>query len=49
MTQTITKKRTSSPIYLDIGDDVFDSPRSVDVLPRTHTDSSGVTGEQWNH
>ena len=51
MTQTITKKRTSSPIYLDIGDDVFHSPRSVDVLPRSQRKkiAFGWYGGKFSH
>ena len=34
MTQLSTKKRTSSPIYLDFEDCGFDSQSSVEILPR---------------
>ena len=34
MTQISTKKRTSSPIYLDLEDDGFHLSSSVDILPR---------------
>ena len=50
-----TKKRASSPIYLDFGDDKSNSHRSVEVLPRSHPRSKkkkiafGWYGGKFSH